>query len=291
MDSQRFIENLHGEAAFQGFAIEEILFQGSSQYQSINIVQTSHFGRVLILDGIVQTTQMDEFMYHEMLVHVPMFANITPYDVLIIGGGDGGALREVLKHDINRVDMIEIDRLVVEKCIEYLPTLNNSGIVFEDPRANLIIEDAFTYLNRERQRYDVIVCDSTDPIGAGEILFSREFYALCERSLKPHGTMSFQDGVVFFQPSEARDTRCRLHDLGLLAKAYQIAVPSYYGGSMLLTYAARRDSEFTPSLDGLRHRLDALGDELRHYNPAHHLASFCLPNWIENVTGGCSAKS
>lgn len=271
--------------------MEETVYQGASAYQSVEIVQTERFGRVLILDGIVQTTEKDEFIYHEMLVHVPMFSSSTPRDVLIIGGGDGGALREVLRHDIERVDMIEIDRQVVEKCVEHLPSLNRGGTVYDDPRTNLVIEDAFVYLNREQRRYDVIICDSTDPIGAGEILFSREFYALCERSLNPGGVMSLQDGVVFFQPNEARDTIRNLRELGLNSTGYQVAVPSYYGGSMILAFAARRNAEFTPSVGQLRQRFSRLNGALQHYTPDHHLGSFALPKWIESITGETHAES
>lgn len=287
MAIRQFIEGLHGDGAFQGFAVEEDLYLGTSPYQSIEIVQTQRFGRALVLDGIVQTTELDEFMYHEMLVHVPMFACHSPREVLIIGGGDGGALREVLRHDIARVDMIEIDEQVVTSCIEHLPTLNDAGAIYEDPRTNLIIEDAFTYLRREKCRYDVIISDSTDPVGAGEILFSRDFYALCEGSLNPAGALSLQNGVVFLQPEEARGTMRALRDLKLRAKCYQVTVPTYYGGSMVLGFGARDASVFNPSLEQLTQRLGTLNSPLRHYTPAHHLASFELPHWIQEITGEC----
>jgi len=200
MTTRRFIENLHGEDAFQGFTVEQELYRDDSPYQSIEIVQTKRFGKVLILDGIVQTTELDEFIYHEMLVHVPMLACTAATEVLIIGGGDGGALRELLKHDVERVDMIEIDEQVVSSCIDFLPTLNNHGAVFKDTRTNLIIEDAITFLGRDNRRYDVIISDSTDPIGAGEVLFSQAFYELCDRALKPNGVIALQNGVAFLQP-------------------------------------------------------------------------------------------
>lgn len=287
----QFIENLHGEAAFQGFAVDQTLHSSDSPYQHIDIFQTAGLGRVLVLDGIVQTTESDEFMYHEMLVHVPMFACEAPRDVLIIGGGDGGSLREVLKHDIERVDMIEIDRQVVDACIEHLPTLNNAGDVYDDPRANLIIEDAFAYLRREQKRYDVIISDSTDPIGAAEVLFSREFYELCEAALKPSGALSLQNGVAFFQPDEPRGTMRELRQLGLLAKCYLVAVPTYYGGSMTLGFASRDKHVFEPTPEQVSQRFKQSGITLRHYTPTHHLASFALPQWIQAITGDCNESS
>ena len=288
MATRQFIENLHGDEAFQGFAVEADLFVGASQYQQIEIVRTKRFGRVLVLDGIVQTTEFDEFIYHEMLVHVPMFACASPREVLIIGGGDGGALREVLKHDVARVDMIEIDEQVVTTCIEHLPTLNEAGAVYEDPRTNLVIEDAFAYLRREKSHYDVIISDSTDPVGAGEILFSHEFYELCEGALNPAGALSLQNGVAFMQPQEARGTMQALRELGLLAKCYQVAVPTYYGGSMMMGFGARDRSVFDPSQEQLTQRFERIATPLRHYTPAHHLASFVLPHWIQTLTGECN---
>ena len=285
MAHRQFIENLHGEDAFQGFTIEEILYSAKNQYQEIDIFHSTRFGRVLVLDGIVQTTEVDEYMYHEMLVHVPMLACTRPRDVLIIGGGDGGSLREVLKHDVRRVDMIEIDEAVVSACIEHLPTLNLNGAVFADARVNLIIDDAFKFIRKEQRRYDVIISDSTDPIGAGAILFSPEFYELCRGVLSPRGVLALQDGVVFLQPEEPRETMRALRQLGLLAKCYLVAVPTYYGGSMALGFATRDNSAFDPSIDKITERFEQANFSTRHYTPAHHIASFTLPRWIQEITG------
>jgi len=285
MTAGRFIEDLHGENAYQGFAIEEHLYSHDSPYQKIEIFQSNRFGRVLVLDGIVQTTELDEFMYHEMLVHVPMFACRRPRTVLIIGGGDGGSLREALKHDIERVDMIEIDQQVISMCAKYLPTLNHAGAIYDDPRVNLIIDDAFAFLSHGRRRYDVIIIDSTDPVGPGEKLFSPDFYALCDAALESDGVISLQDGVVFLQREEARRSMRALRRLGLRAKCYLVAVPTYYGGPMTLGFATCDNSAFDPSLERILERVERSNIELRHYTPAHHLASFALPRWIEAITG------
>jgi len=285
LKNTQFVENLHGEDAFQGFTVDEILYASDSPHQHIEILQTRRFGRALVLDGIVQTTEIDEFMYHEMLVHVPMFACESPREVLIVGGGDGGSLREVLKHDVERVDMIEIDEEVISSCTEHLPTVNLAGAVFDDPRATVIVEDAFAFLHREKRRYDVIICDSTDPIGAGEILFSKDFYALCAGALLPNGALSLQDGVVFLQPEEPRDTMRSLRQLGLMARCYLVAVPTYYGGPMTLGLATHSSTVFEPALEYLTRRFEQADISLRHYTPAHHLASYALPRWIQAITG------
>ena len=144
--ADKFIENLYPGQVFQGFHYDEILYEAKSPFQSIAIYRAPVLGRVLVLDGIVQTTVADEFIYHEMLVHVPMLSVPNPKRVMIVGGGDGGCLREVLKHPIERVDMVEIDRMVIDSSREFLPSLNDNGRAFDDPRTRLVIEDAFQYM-------------------------------------------------------------------------------------------------------------------------------------------------
>jgi spermidine synthase len=281
-----FRESLYGDEIFQGFTAEETIFEGKTPYQNVQIFATRRWGKVLVLDGIVQTTDKDEFIYHEMLTHVPMFACANPRTVMIVGGGDGGILREVLKHDIERVDMVEIDRTVVDICIEQMPAHNDAGRIYEDPRANLVIEDAFEFVKREKRRYDVIMVDSTDPVGAGEVLFSRTFYELCKNSLNPGGVLALQDGVIFLQPHEARGSMAGLRELGLKARCYLIAVPTYYGGNMTLGLASDDVAALTRDVDRLRRRYEASGVQTKHYTPELHAASFVLPKWMEEITGG-----
>lgn len=280
-----FRETLYGDEAFQGFAIDDTLIEGATDYQKVQVFQTERWGRVLVLDGIVQTTERDEFIYHEMLTHVPMLACASARRVLIVGGGDGGILREVLKHDIEHVDMVEIDRGVVDLCIAHMPSLNDGGRVFQDPRAAVVIEDAFEFLGRERRAYDVIIVDSTDPVAAGEVLFSETFYGLCRDALKPGGVLALQDGVVFLQPDEARNSMRRVRALGLAARCYAIAVPTYYGGNMLLGCASDDPRVLAADAGDIQARFERAGIDTRHYTPALHCASFVLPRWIEDLTG------
>lgn len=282
----RVQETLYGNEIFQGFTADALLFQGQTPYQKVDIYATKRWGKVLVLDGIIQTTEADEFVYHEMLTHVPMFGCANPRRVMIVGGGDGGILREVLKHDIEHVDMVEIDRTVVDYCIEHMPTLNNAGKIYADPRASLVIEDAFEFIKREKNRYDVILVDSTDPVGAAEVLFSETFYHLCRSALNPGGVLALQDGVPFLQPEEAKGSMQLLRSLGLLARCYAIAVPTYYGGNMALGYASDDVAVMTPQLETVRARFEKSGMTTRHYTPELHVASFVLPRWMQENTGG-----
>lgn len=282
----RVQETLYGDEVFQGFTAEAHLFQGQTPFQKVDIYATKRWGKVLVLDGIFQTTEKDEFVYHEMLTHVPMFGCAKPRRVMIVGGGDGGILREVLKHDIEHVDMVEIDQTVVDFCIEHMPTLNNAGAIYKDPRASLVIEDAFEFIKREKNRYDVILVDSTDPIGAAEVLFSKTFYELCRQALNPGGVLALQDGVPFLQPEEARGSMQLLRSLGLLSRVYLAGVPTYYGSSMSLGYASDDRAVMTPSLETIKARFERAGVTTRHYTPELHCASFVLPRWLEELTGG-----
>lgn len=282
----RVQETLYGNEIFQGFTADALLFQGQTPYQKVDIYATKRWGKVLVLDGIIQTTEADEFVYHEMLTHVPMFGCANPRRVMIVGGGDGGILREVLKHDIEHVDMVEIDRTVVDYCIEHMPTLNDAGRIYADPRASLVIEDAFEFIKREKNRYDVILVDSTDPVGAAEVLFSETFYHLCRSALNPGGVLALQDGVPFLQPEEAKGSMKLLRSLGLLARCYAIAVPTYYGGNMALGYASDDVAVMTPQLETVRARFEKSGMTTRHYTPELHVASFVLPRWMQENTGG-----
>lgn len=282
----RFQETLYGDEVFQGFTADALLFEGATPFQKVQIYATRRWGKVLVLDGIVQTTEKDEFVYHEMLTHVPLFACANARRVMIVGGGDGGILREVLKHDIEHVDMVEIDRTVVDYCITHMPTLNDAGAIYRDPRAELVIEDAFAFMQRERRKYDAILVDSTDPVGAAEVLFSDTFYSLCRNALNPGGALALQDGVIFLQPDESRQSMQLLRNLGLKACCYGIAVPTYYGGNMTLGLASDALTTLQPDPGTLRARFDAARVQTRHYTPELHCASFVLPRWMQEITGG-----
>ncbi len=284
-----FIEDVHsiytvkGSKAFQGFEINKTLFEGKSEYQDVSIYENDSLGRILTLDGIIQITECDEFVYQEMMTHVPLFSHENPKNVLIIGGGDGGILREALRHKgIKRVVMSEIDQLVVDACIEYMPSINNHGKVYKDPRTQLIVGDAFSFVKDTDLKFDVVIIDSTDPIGPGEKLFSYEFYKNLVQTLNVNAVVSTQGGVPQFQPGEVGATLSCLEDAGLHANCYIAAVPTYYGGYMTFGFGAYKSNWSLPKLEALEQRYSRARITTKHYSPKMHLASFVLPPWIED---------
>ena len=283
-----FIEDVHsiytskGSKAFQGFEISRTLFEGKSQYQDIAIYENESLGRVLTLDGIIQITECDEFVYQEMMVHVPLFSHENPEYVLIVGGGDGGILREVLCHKgVKRVVMVEIDQHVVDACVEHMPSVNNAGKVYKDSRVQLIVGDAFAYVQETELKFDAVIIDSTDPIGPGEKLFSHEFYKNIVKILNENALISTQGGVPQFQPGEVGTTLRCLKDAGLNASCYIAAVPTYYGGYMTFGFGALNRAWSLPDLEQIDQRFKKACIRTKHYSPAMHRASFILPPWIE----------
>ena len=284
-----FIEDVHsiyslkGSKAFQGFEINRTLFEGKSQYQDIAIYENDALGRVLTLDGIIQITECDEFVYQEMMAHVPIFSHKNPENVLIIGGGDGGILREVLRHKrIKRIVMAEIDQMVIDACVEHMPRVNNAGKIYKDPRTQLIVGDAFAYVKDTDLKFDVVIIDSTDPVGPGEKLFSHEFYKNMVKILNLNALVSTQGGVPQFQPGEIGSTLSCLQDAGLNVSCYIAAVPTYYGGYMTLGFGALNSTWSLPDLETLHQRYKETRIKTKHYSPAMHLASFVLPPWIKD---------
>lgn len=284
-----FDEALHGEILDAGFTqrleIAKLIHRNRTNFQEILIFDTPHFGRVLALDGIVQTTQRDEFAYHEMLVHVPVLAHGAVRRVLIIGGGDGGCLREALHHKkIELVRMVELDAQVVELCRRYMPSL--SAGAFDDPRADLIIADGCQYLRDTDERFDVIVIDSTDPMGPSEALFSKNFYEDCRRRLDHGGILVVQGGVPVMQPGELSDIHARLTGVFADATIYLTVVPTYIGGHMALGWGSDCDDARRIALDELEARYSAATLDCRYYSPAVHQAAFALPPFIAAQLSG-----
>jgi spermidine synthase len=275
---KNFQETLY-DALAQTFRIDKLYFEQKTGHQHLMIFHNAFLGRVMTLDGIVQTTEKDEFIYHEMMSHVPMLAHGNARKVLIIGGGDGGMLREVCRHKtVESVTMVEIDQAVIDMAREYLP--NHSAGAFDDPRLNLVIADGMDYVRQTEDRFDVIISDSTDPIGPGEVLFTDDFYAQCKRILNQGGIMVTQNGVPFFQIDEVQTTRRRMSAHFTDQTFYSAAVPTYYGGIMTFAWGSDNSDARTISLDTLQDRYVTAGIETRYYTPEIHLASFALPRYI-----------
>lgn len=279
-----FEETLH--AGFRtGLEIDNVLYRGDSEHQKLMLFENKVFGRVLALNGIVQTTECDEFIYHEMLAHVPLFAHGAVRKVLIVGGGDGGMLEEVFKHrGVQQVTMVEIDRAVVYFSKQHLRFICHNA--FEDPRLDLVIADGMDFVEATDRRYDVVIVDSTDPVGPGEVLFSERFYRAAKQCLAPGGVLVTQNGVPFFQGEALRGTMSCLRPLFRDATCYLAAVPAYTGGAMAFGWATDDVTLRQAPLDRLRERVRAAAIELRHYTAEVHAGAFALPPWVAALIDG-----
>src|SRR5262252_6170981 len=203
MAAKRWIsENLFDSLGVRtSFAVEKVLYELQTEHQHLVLFEHKHFGKVLMLDGATQVTTRDEFIYHEMMTHVPIFAHGRAREVLVVGGGDCGIAEEVLKHaGVARLTQVEIDASVVEFAKEHFPEF--TGPVLADKRFDLVIDDGMNYVATTDRRFDVIIVDSTDPQGPGKVLFSEDFYAGCKRCLAAGGVMVTQNVVPFLQPDE-----------------------------------------------------------------------------------------
>lgn len=277
---KEFQETLY-DALSQTFRIDKLYFEHKTDHQHLMIFHNAFLGRVMTLDGVVQTTEKDEFIYHEMMAHVPILAHGNAKQVLIVGGGDGGMLREVMKHaSVEQAVMVEIDNEVIEMAKQYLP--NHSAGAFDDERANIEIADGMDFVRETEQRFDVIISDSTDPMGPGEVLFSDNFYAACQKILNPGGVMVTQNGVPFFQIDEVINTQQRMGAQFKDQTFYTAAVPTYYGGVMTFAWGSDDEGLRQQDLAVLQQRFEASGIKTRYYTPQIHQASFALPAYVQD---------
>lgn len=266
----------------QYFKVDEVLFENKTDHQHLIIFNNQQFGHVMALDGIIQTTEKDEFIYHEMLTHVPLFAHPEPKKVLIIGGGDGGILREVLKHKtIERVVQVEIDQSVIDMCKQYFP--KHSDGAFEDERAEIVIADGMDYVKQASESFDVIISDSTDPIGPGEVLFTNDFYRLAKQCLNDNGIMVTQNGVCFMQMDEVINTAKRMGPLYQSQTFYTSPVPTYIGGVMTLAWATDDPELNKQSKAVIEERIKQSGIDTQYYNADIHVGCFALPQYVKKA--------
>lgn len=284
-----FTEVLEPNGWTQRFVVDEVLYRNRTGHQDLVIFRNNEFGRVMALDGVVQTTEGDEFVYHEMLAHVPILAHGRARRVLIIGGGDGGMLREVLRHEtVTHVTQVEIDAEVIETCKQYLP--NHSRGAFDDPRVDIVIDDGFEFVSRAGDSFDIIISDSTDPIGPGEALYTRDFYAGCRQRLGEGGVLVTQNGNLFTQLDEVRTTAARLAPLFADATFYTAAVPTYLGGAMAFAWATDDAALRRVPLEELQARCTRSGIETRFYTPEVHQAAFALPRFVIDAVSGARGE-
>ena len=251
-----------------------------TEIQRIDIFTSPEFGKFLVLDGCIMLTEKDEFIYHEMIVHVPMAVNPKIRKVLVIGAGDGGTIRELCRYEtIEHIDMVEIDQRVVELCQEHFPNLSASLL---DPRVNIYYEDGLKFIRSRKKEYDLIIVDSTDPFGPGEGLFTRSFYQDCHAALNAKGILVNQHESPFYDHYRKNMQRAhkRIVETFEIAKVYQAFIPTYASGHWLFGFASK---QFDPIVDFKAEAFAELNLKTRYYNEDIHRASFALPNYVKEA--------
>lgn len=270
--SERQTENLG-----LSLRVRETLLVEQTPFQELTVYDTYQYGRMLVLDGAIQTTEADEFVYHEMITHVPLVTHPHAREVLVIGGGDGGTVREILKHgDVNRVCLVEIDERVVAAARRFFPGLS---CALDDPRAELIVTDGAEHVRGERGSFDVIIVDSTDPVGPAVKLFQPDFYRAIHDALTPEGLFVAQCKSPYLDRELIRDVLGAIRSLFPVVLVYTAAIPTYPSGfwSFVLGSRLHHPLEFDES------RTEKL--ETRYYSPEVHRAAFILPREIRGDFG------
>ena len=267
----------------QRLRVDKVLFEDKTEHQHLVIFENEGLGRVMMLDGAVQVTLADEFVYHEMMSHVPLFAlGRKARRVLVVGGGDGGVLREVLKHPgVEKAVLCEIDRAVIDMSLEHFPEV--SAGAFDDPRTEVVIADGLELVAKTDQRFDAILVDSTDPVGPGAVLFTRGFYADCRRCLNPGGVLVTQNGVPFMQAAELRQSVGYFRELFADGGCYLATIPTYVGGPMAFGWASGDERLRAVPVRRLSERFASAGFTTRYYTPDVHVAAFALPSYVASV--------
>jgi spermidine synthase len=264
---------------------DSVLYEGHTGFQDLIIFDNKTFGRVMMLDGVIQLTDKDEFIYHEMMAHVPLFGLDRPETVLIIGGGDGGVLREVLKHaGVKSVVHCEIDKAVVDLSRKFFPGISQGA--FDDARLELIIGDGIKFVNETERRFDVIIVDSTEPVGPAKVLFTEAFFSACQKCLTPGGVFIGQNGLPFLYPEHLADSGRILRALFADAACFMCTQPAYFGGPFALAWAGNDRKSRKASTATIAARYAASGINTRYYNPQVHTASFILPNYVAEAWKG-----
>jgi len=270
----------HTENVKMSIRVDRQLYSEKSKYQRIDVFESKEFGRFLTLDGYIMLTEKDEFIYHEMITHVPMAVHPEVKKVLVIGAGDGGVVRELTKYpSVRHIDLVEIDERVVAVCKEYL---KQTACGFEDDRLSIHYQDGLKFVRKYTEEYDLIIVDSTDPFGPGESLFTKEFYGNCYKALKEDGIMVNQHESPFYEGDAVAMKRAhkRIVESFEISRVYQAHIPTYPSGHWLFGFASKK---YHPIHDLDSERWKALGLKTRYYNTNLHKGSFYLPNYVEEL--------
>ena len=272
----------HSENVRFSIRVEEQLYSAQSPFQRIDVFSSKEFGRFFTLDGLMMVTEKDEFIYHDMITHVAMATNPEIKKVLVIGAGDGGTVRELTRYNtIEHIDMVEIDKMVVDACIKYLP---QTASKLNDERVSLIFEDGLKFVRTKTNEYDLIIVDSTDPFGPGEGLFTKEFYGNSFNSLKEDGILVNQHEPPYYESYAKSMQRAhkRIREFFPICKVYQAHIPTYPSGHWLFGFASKK---YDPVKDLNADKWNKLGLKTKYYNTEIHKGAFALPNYVIELLG------
>jgi len=278
---RRIAETLFDGHGFgMAYEVDRVLYETQTEHQHLVLFEHKFFGKMLMLDGATQVTARDEFIYHEMMTHVPILAHGNAKEVLIVGGGDCGIAEEVLKHkSVKRVTQVEIDASVVEFSKEHFPEF--TGPVLGNKRFDLVIDDGMHYVAKTDRRFDVVIVDSTDPQGPGKVLFSQKFYAACRRCMTKGAVMVTQNGVPILQPAELTSSIAKFRKLFADGSCYLAAIPTYVGGHMAMGWATDNVKMRRTPVKTIADRYKKAGRfPTRYWTPEVHVAAFALPRFI-----------
>lgn len=275
-----WFSEMHTDNIKLSIRIDKQLYSAQSDFQRIDVFESYDLGKVLVLDGFLMFTEKDEFIYHEMMVHVPMAVHPDVKNVLVIGAGDGGVIRELSGYkNIERIDLVEIDPMVVEVCKKYIP---QTSCCLEDPRVHIYYEDGLRYTRRKVDYYDLIIVDSTDPFGPGESLFTKEFYGNSYKALKEDGIMVNQHESPFY-PQDAlacKRAHKRIVESFPITRIYQAHIPTYPSGHWLFGFASKK---YHPLKDLDENRWNERKLETKYYTTKLHRGAFYLPKYVEEI--------
>lgn len=258
--------------------VKEHIFSSQSKFQKVDIFDTYEYGKLLTLDGLVMVTERDEFVYHDMIVHTAMAVNSEIKNVLVIGGGDGGTVRELVRYPfVKQVDMVEIDKMVVDVSREYLPTISCE---LDNERVNVLYEDGIKFVKDKNNFYDLILIDSTDPIGPGEGLFTIDFYTDCYNALTDKGILINQNETPIYDEffKVGINSNRKLKKMFPIVEVYGANIPTYPGGYWLFNFASKK---YNPIDDFNEDKWNSLNIKTRYYNTNLHKGSFALPNFVK----------
>ncbi len=274
-NNKYFLEKLYNNLG-QFIKVNNIIYYKKTKFQKIKIYQNKILGKILTINNVIQTTELDEFIYHEMICLVPIFIYEKPKNILIIGGGDGGCLKQIIKFKyIKSITLVEIDKKIIECSKKYLFNIHQNS--FKDKRVKIFIQDGINFLKTNDKKFDIIIVDGTDPIGPGKILFQEKFFQKCKNSLSKNGIFVIQNGIFMLQKKNVINSYKIIKQIFQFTEIYQAAVPTYYGGNILFIIASNKINIKNKNNNIIKNQYKY---NFKYYNPYIHIGSFYLPQFI-----------